>query len=69
MVRGIAIIVLSIIHFTIGHLAFSQGTHSPQSHSRSLGKNQKAVRSGTIQGQPMPREARRAIGNCFDRSL
>ena len=29
MVRGIAIIVLSIIHFTIGHLAFSQGTHSP----------------------------------------
>ena len=33
MVRGIAVIVVSIIHFTIGHAAFSQFPFSPSPES------------------------------------
>ena len=66
MVRGIVIVLVSIIHFTIGQLAFSQGLMISQSYSRSVGKGE------TIQISPCFEKPVRCVGlwaSAFDRSL
>jgi len=66
MVRGIVIVLVSIIHFTIGQLAFSQGLMISQSFSSSVGKGE------PIQISPCFEKRVRCVGlwaSAFDRSL